>query len=412
MKPTNEILKKYAELIARTGVNVQKGQVVTLTASVEEHAFACLVMEECYKAGAKKVNIDWSCDQQTRLNYIYADEDVLGTTLPWEEAKLKQMVEDLPCRIFIESEDPDALAGLDPEKLSSVMQQRGIVRKPYRDAIDGKHQWLIAAIPSPAWAKKCFPDCDEETAVEKLWDAILKTVRVDEAGDPVAQWQAHTDFMIEKAEWLNAQKFTSLHYTSSNGTDFKVELIPDAKWEGAKAVNNLNGAAYIPNMPTEECFCMPDKDNVNGIVYASKPLNYSGKVIENFWFKFENGAVVDYGAEKGLDALTNLIETDEGSKHLGEVALISYDSPISNLNILFFNTLFDENASCHLALGRCYPENIQGGVDMSEEELLAAGGNQSMNHVDFMFGTSDMEVTGIQEDGTEVTVFHNGNFVF
>ncbi|MBQ9409069.1 MAG: aminopeptidase, partial [Clostridia bacterium] len=235
MNVSKELLEKYARLIVRTGANVQKGQTVQLTVSVEQCAFAAMVIEECYKAGAKKVNVDWTYDLQSRLNFLYADEETLSTVLPWEESKMKQMVEDLPCRIYIASEDPDAMNGVDPQKLSGVSRSRSTVLKPYRNAIEGKHQWVIAAYPSLKWAKKCFPELDDEAAMAKLWDAILKTVRVSADNDPVEAWKKHTDFIEAKAAWLNAQGFTSLKYKSANGTDFTVELIPSAKWEGAGA---------------------------------------------------------------------------------------------------------------------------------------------------------------------------------
>ncbi|MBR6499777.1 MAG: aminopeptidase, partial [Clostridia bacterium] len=248
MAISEELLRKYAALIARTGANVQKGQVVSLTAAVEISAFAALVAEECYRAGAKKVNMEWMSDAQKRLDFTYADEETLCEVLPWEEEKLKQMTKDLPCRIFIASGDPDAMAGIDPGRIAAVGRARGKVIKPYRSLIDGRHQWVIAAYPSEKWAEKCFPGDPDK--VDKLWDAILKTVRVSEEGDPVEAWNAHTQFIQDKAEWLNGQAFSSLKYKSANGTDFSVELIPGAKWEGAGVTNPLNGAFYIPNMPT------------------------------------------------------------------------------------------------------------------------------------------------------------------
>ena len=269
---TPNLLQKYAELIVRAGANVQPGQVVQLTVSVEQHEFAALMIEECYKAGAKKVNVDWLYDAQSRLNYQYAAQDVLSQVLPWEESKMKQMVEDLPCRIMIASEDPDAMNGIDPQKLSAVAQNRSKVMKPYRNAIDGKHQWVIAAYPSAKWAKKCFPALSDEEAIDKLWEAILRTVRVQEDNDPVAAWKAHTDFIEAKAAWMNAQGFSSLRYKSANGTDFTADLIPGAKWEGAGAVNALNGAFYIPNMPTEEIFTSPMAGKCEGTLVAVKPF--------------------------------------------------------------------------------------------------------------------------------------------
>ena len=241
MKVTQEVLKSYARLIVRSGADVRPGQTVLLFIAVEQAPFAALLTEECYLAGAKKVQLEWQSDPISRLHFQYADQEVLSEVQEWEEAKARQMTVDLPCRIFIESEDPDALAGISPEKISAVGQRRARVLKPYRDAIDGKHQWTVAALPSEKWAQKCFPEDSVEAAMEKLWDAILATVRVDGIHDPVAAWQAHTDFIARKADWLNSQHFRHLRYRSANGTDFTVELIPDARWEGAAAVNTLSG---------------------------------------------------------------------------------------------------------------------------------------------------------------------------
>ncbi|MBQ9010444.1 MAG: aminopeptidase, partial [Clostridia bacterium] len=290
MRISEKLLCKYAELIVRTGANVQRGQTVQLTVSVEQHAFAALIIEECYKAGARKVNVDWTSDAHAKLNFQYADCEVLSTVLPWEEAKLRQMVEDLPCRIMIVSDDPDALRDIDPGKLSEVSQRRGKVVKPYRNAIDGKHQWVIAAYPSDKWARKCYPD--SEDAVDRLFEAILTTVRVREDNDPVQEWKAHTDFIEKKAAWLNAQGFTSLHYRSANGTDFTVELIPGAKWEGAGAVNSHNDVFYIPNMPTEEIFTSPMAGKCEGTLVAVKPLSFNSQLIEQFSITFEHGRAV------------------------------------------------------------------------------------------------------------------------
>ncbi len=410
MSISNALLQKYAALIVRTGANVQKGQVVQLTVSVEQHAFAAMVMEECYKAGAKKVNVDWTYDIQSRLNYLYADQETLSAVLPWEEAKLKQMTEDLPCRIYIVSEDPDALKGVDPEKLSAVTQSRGRVVKPYRNAIEGRHQWVIAAYPSAAWAKKCFPGLEEEAAVDRLWDAILKTVRVSEDTDPVAAWKAHTDFIEEKAAWLNAQGFTRLNYKSSNGTDFSVELIPEARWEGAGAVNSQNGAFYIPNMPTEEIFTSPAAGKCEGTLVAVKPLSWNSQLIEDFAITFEKGRAVSCRAARGQTLLEKMIHMDEGAAMLGEVALVPKESPVNQCGFLFYETLFDENACCHCALGMGFKEVLPGGDDLTMEEARQKGINDSIIHVDFMVGADDLSIDGIKADGTVVPVFRNGTW--
>ncbi len=408
MSISQNLLQKYARLIVRTGANVQKGQIVQLVVSVEQHAFAALVIEECYKAGAKKVNVDWTSDIQLRLNYLYAEQETLSTVLPWEEAKMKQMVEDLPCRIFIASDDPDALNGIDPQKISLVSQARGKVMKPYRNAIDGKHQWVIAAHPSEKWARKCFPDAED--AEDRLWEAILKTVRVQEDNDPVDAWKKHTDFIEEKANWLNEQGFSSLRYRSANGTDFTVDLIPGAKWEGAGIVNQMNGAFYIPNMPTEEIFTSPLAGKCEGTLVAVKPLSWNSQLIEDFSITFENGRAVSCKAGKGQELLEKMIGMDDGAAMLGEVALVPKESPVNQCGFLFYETLFDENACCHCALGMGFKEVLPGGDNLTMEQAQQQGINDSIIHVDFMVGADDLFIAGIRPDGTTVPVFRNGTW--
>ena len=403
-----KILKKYAELIVRTGANVQPGQVVQLAVSVEQHEFAMMVMEACYKAGAKKVNVDWRSDAQGRLNFQYADEETLGTVLPWEEAKMKQMTEDLPCRIFIASDDPDAMNGIDPGKLSAVSQRRARVMKPYRNAIEGKHQWVIVAYPSEKWARKCFPEAED--AVDRLWDAILRTVRVTEDNDPVAEWKAHTDFIEKKAAWLNEQGFASLRYRSGNGTDFSVKLIPGAKWEGAGAVNTVNNAFYIPNMPTEEIFTSPMAGKCEGTLVAVKPLSWNSQLIEDFSITFRDGKAVSCRAGKGQELLEKMIGMDEGACMLGEVALVPKESPVNQCGFLFYETLFDENACCHCALGMGFKEVLPGGDDLTMEEAQKQGINDSIIHVDFMVGADDLDIDGVRPDGTTEAIFRNGTW--
>ena len=405
-----EKLREYARLIVRTGANVRPGQIVLLTIAVDQHEFAALITEEAYRAGAKKVNLNWLSDTQNRLHYTYADEETLSVTLPWEEEKLRQMTVDLPVRIYIESEDPDALAGLDPEKLSHVMQRRASVAKPYRDAIDGIHQWCIAALPSPEWAKKCFPALPEEEAMERLFAAVFKTVRIDEGNDAVAAWKAHTDRITAKSDWLNAQHFSRLEYHSQNGTDFTVDLIPGASWEGAGAVNRDNGVFYIPNMPTEEIFTSPRAGHCEGTLVAVKPLSWNGQLIENFSITFQAGRAVSCSAEKGRDLLEKMLRMDEGASMLGEVALVPKESPVNACGFLFYNTLFDENACCHFALGHGFKEVLPNGEHLSTEEATAAGVNDSIIHVDFMVGAEDLSITGIRADGSRVPIFMNGTW--
>ena len=403
-------LQKYAELIVHTAANVQPGQIVQLSIAVEQHEFAALITEECYKAGAEKVNVEWLSDAQKRLDHRYSDQAVLAAVLPWEEAKMKQMTEDLPCMIHILSEDPDAMAGMDPAKLSAVIQSRAGAMKPYRDVMDGRVQWTIAAHPSVKWAKKCFPESEDAEAVDRLWDAILRTVRVQEDNDPAAEWKAHTDFIMNKAEWLNGQGFASLRYRSENGTDFTVDLIPGAKWEGAKAKNSENGIFYIPNMPTEEIFTSPMAGKCEGTLVAVKPLSWNSQLIEDFSITFENGRAVSCRAKKGQELLEKMLKMDEGAAMLGEVALVPRESPVNRCGFLFYETLFDENACCHCALGAGFKEALPDGAGLTMEEANARGINDSVIHVDFMIGAEDLSIDGVRPDGSTVPVFRGGTW--
>ena len=410
MQISKEKLSEYARLIVRTGANVQPGQVVQLSIAVEQHAFAALITEEAYLAGAKKVNLNWLSDGQNRLHYRYAEEAVLSETLPWEKEKLRQMTEDLPVRIFIESEDPDALAGLDPEKLSRVMQSRAAVAKPYRDEIDGRHQWCIAALPSEAWARKCFPGRSDEEAMELLYDAVFRTVRISDHEDAVDAWRAHTERIEKKSTWLNAQGFTSLRYESSNGTDFTVALIPEAHWEGAGSTNCENGVYYIPNMPTEEIFTSPMAGKCEGTLVAVKPLSWNGQLIEDFSITFSEGKAVSCKAAKGQELLNKMLHMDEGACMLGEVALVPKESPVNQCGFLFYSTLFDENACCHFAVGQGFREVLPDGDRLTTEEAAAAGINDSIIHVDFMVGADDLSITGYRPDGSSAAIFRNGTW--
>lgn len=409
----NEILlRKYARLAVRTGANIQPGQLLVINASVKDHEFAKMCAEEAYLAGAGEVLVDWSCEGLTLLSYTYCSIDTL-TEIPDYIYDKRKYAQDKGCAyLLIASETPGLLADIDPEKIQASYIAAMKKLKPLQEYTLASHgQWSVIAVPSVGWAKKVFPDKTEEDAVKSLWEAILMTVRIDEENDPVVEWNKHNEKLSRYCEILNDYNFEKLHFESSNGTDLYVGLVKNHLWKGGSGLTT-KGIVFNPNMPTEEVFSMPDKNNVHGKVVATKPLSYSGKLIENFWFEFKDGKVVNHGAEKELETLTNLLDTDEGSRRIGEVALISYDSPISLSNILFYNTLFDENASCHLALGQAYPDNVKGGTEMTEEQLTEAGANASMNHVDFMFGSEDMKITGIKADGEEVAVFEKGNFVF
>ena len=315
-----------------------------------------------------------------------------------------------PVRIFIDSSDPDELAGISPDLISTVSQMRQKVMKKYRDQIDGKHQWLIVAAASGKWAKKVFPDDTEDVAVEKLWDAIFDCVYLKDGEDAEKIWQAHNERMTQKANWLNEQNFKILHYTSSNGTDFRVDLIPGAKWGSAGDINHLNRAFFVPNMPTEEVFTSPMKGKCEGRLVSTKPLSRSGQVIDHFTVDFKDGRVVDCHAEQGEEVLKKMFAMDEGASMLGEVALVPKESPINQSGLMFYNTLFDENACCHVAAGRGFSEVIEGFMDMTDEEIYAKGINDSMIHMDFMVGSDDLHIVGIREDGSEVDIFVDGTW--
>ena len=407
---TEKQLKRYAELIVRLGANVQKGQKVIIRIAVDQYEFAHMLVEECYKAGASRVTVDWDDAAKSRLDYSYADEEVLGTLLPWEFAKLEQMEKDLPCMIRILSDDPGAMEGIDSKKLAAVMQRRAAASKPYNDRMMGKYHWVAAAVPSKGWAKKCFPDDTEEEAFSKLWDAILTTTRMNGPEDPLEAWNRHLGALKARTEWLNAQNFTSLVYKADNGTDFRVELIPGGLWVSAVQMSSLTGAEYLPNMPTEEIFTTPFAGKAEGTLVSSKPLSWNGGIIDDFSITFEKGRAVSCHAQKGQDLLEFMLGMDEGAARLGEVALVPFESPINECGFLFYNTLFDENAVCHVAVGRGFPEVLEDGENISPEERTERGINDSMIHVDFMVGTRDLMIKGVRADGSETVIFENGTW--
>ena len=406
MKKT--IMRKYARLIARTGANIQKGQPVKLYISVEQHEFATILVDECYKAGASKVMLEWEHQPLTKLDYRYRTLKSISKVEAWEEEKLKLMTEELPCRIYVLSEDPDGLKGINQTKMQKARIARYPIIKPYRDAIENRHQWTIAAVPSYKWAKKVFPELSKTQAYNKLWEAILATVRLTETNDPAKEWEMHNRSFKEKSDWLNSQKFDYLHYKSSNGTDFKAWLIPQGRWCGG-CEETKQGVVFNPNLPTEEIFTSPMAGKAEGKVVSTKPLSYEGQIIDNFSITFKDGKAVEWEAEKGYELLTKMITMDETSGMLGELALIPKNSPINESGILFYETLFDGNASCHLALGAGFNDCIEGHLDMTNEECRALGINDSMIHVDFMIGSDDMEITGYK-NGKAIPIFVNGTW--
>lgn len=408
MKKTT--LRKYAKLIVRVGANVQKGQPVLLYVSVDQHEFAAMVAEECYRAGASRVDMEWSYQPITKLAYRHQTLRTLSKVPAWKEEKLKLMAQEYPCRIHIVSEDPDGLRGINMEKVQKASIATYPITKPYRDAIESMHQWTIAAVPSVAWAKKVFPELKKNQAVEALWKQILNAVHVsdDADNDPIAEWAKHNENFRKKCEWLNSNKFDYITYKSSNGTDFRADLIQQGQWCGGGETTK-QGIYFNPNLPTEEIFTSPLAGKAEGKLVSTKPLSYQGQLIENFWIRFEDGSAVEWDAESGKELLDKMLSMDEGAKKLGELALIPKNSPINESGVLFYETLFDENASCHVALGRGFNDCIEGYHDKTSEECRELGINESMIHVDFMIGADDMTITGYK-NGVATPIFVNGTW--
>lgn len=406
-----ELLEKYAKLIVEVGANVQKEQLVVINSSTETRELARLIVKASYNSGAKQVVVSWKDEFVTKLGFEGMSIETLEDVPQYSIDRLKYFVDQGACVISITSPIPGLNAGVDPNKMqkSSIAGMKSF--KFYHDHMMGNRtQWCVIAAPNKIWAKKIFPNLNENDAFEALWNAILSASRVTETNDPVKEWEKHNEVMLAHNKVLNDYQFDSLHFKNSLGTDLVVKVVNNHIWAGGGEYS-YKGVYFNPNIPTEENFTMPDKYGVNGKVFATKPLNYQGNLIEDFWLEFKNGKVVAYDAKKQKETLKNLLDVDEGSRYLGEVALISHDSPISNSGILFLNTLFDENASCHLALGRAYPMNVKDGNSMTKEELVKAGSNQSMIHSDFMFGSEDMSIEGTLKNGEKVTIFKNGNFV-
>lgn len=408
MKKT--ILRKYAKLIARVGVKIRKGQDVVIQAELDQPEFVEMLTDECYKAGARKVTVEWSHQPLQKYHVRHRSLKTLSTLDDWEVVKLEHYADTLPCRIYLISEDPDGLCGINQEKNAKALQARYKVIKPIRDKMENKYQWCIAAVPGVKWAKKVFPGERASRAVELLWEAILKTSRVDE--DPEEAWRKHNEDLARRCEYLNSLGIESLEYKSSNGTDFKVGMIPDALFCGGGEYALGSGNYFNPNIPSEEVFTTPKRGEAEGIVYSTKPLSYRGELIEDFSIKFEGGRAVEVKAKRGEELLKQMISMDEGAAYLGECALVPYDSPIRNSGILFYNTLFDENAACHLALGMGFSNCLKDYEKYTLDECREKGINDSQIHEDFMIGSEDLSITAHTRDGRDVPIFRDGNWAF
>lgn len=407
MKKT--VLREYAKLIIRCGANVQKGQEVMIYADLDQPEFVQLVVEEAYKAKAAKVMVEWNYQPLSKIHVRYQTIKTLGTVPEWQKAHRQHMVDTVPCRIHIISEDPDGLKGMNMAKLAKSRQMTYPILKPYSDQLEGKQQWCIAAVPGKAWAKKVFPGERTSVAVEKLWQAIISTSRVDE--DPLKAWEKHNADLRRRCEYLNSLGIAELHYTADNGTDLTVGMIPEAVFCGGAEVSRQN-IVFNPNIPTEECFISPMRGKAEGIVYSTKPLCYQGQIIDKFYFRFKGGKVVEAKAEQGEELLNTLISMDEGAAYLGECALVPQESPINQSGLLFYNTLFDENAACHLAVGMGFADTIRDHHNKTLEECRKLGINDSMVHEDFMIGCDSMNIDAKTFDGRVVPIFRNGTWAF
>lgn len=402
-------LSEYAELCVKVGINLQSGQPLVISSPIEAADFVRLLAKHAYKLGAKEVHVNWNDDVLTKLKYENSPMEVFENFPLWYAEGMEEYAKDGAGFISIHAQDPLLLKDADPQKIAASNISSSKALKEFRNyTMNDINSWCVVSVPTKNWAKRVFPNVSEEEAVEKLWDAIFYATRMDVI-DPTLAWKDHINTLIEKGKVLNEKRFKYLHYTSSNGTDLMVELPKDHIWVSGGSTNS-KGVYFVANMPTEEVFTLPLKTGVNGVVYSTKPLNYGGKLIDNFKLEFKDGKVVHFDAGVGKETLHDLLDIDDGAKYLGEVALVPYTSPISNSNIVFMNTLFDENASCHFALGKAYPTNIKGGEHMTEEELEGAGVNDSLTHVDFMVGSSDMNIMGETHDGEKVPVFKNGEW--
>lgn len=401
-------LRAYARLIARMGVNIRAGQEVIIRTEPQQLEFLEMLIDECYLAGASKVSIEWRFVPAQRLDIKYQSDETLGRVEPWEEQRLKEKAEKLPASIYLDSDDPDGLGSVDQDKWARAKQRRFKITRPYSDAMENKYQWCVAAVPGLMWARKVFPGLDDEAAVEKLWETILKCARAD-GDDPITAWQAHNAALKRRCDWLNSLSLRRLIYKSdSTGTDLSVGLIPQMRFMGGADELPNSDVCFDANIPSEEVYTTPRRGDVEGLAVATRPLSYRGVLIENFSVRFENGRVAEVHAEKNEEALKLMVGMDEGAGMLGECALVPYDSPIRNSGILFYSTLLDENASCHLALGEGYSSCLENFESYTLDEARALGVNESMIHEDFMIGASDLCITGITADGREVPIFING----
>lgn len=410
MSTFEQKLEKYAELGVKIGVNIQPGQTLVVSAPITTADFVRIIAKKAYEAGAKNVHVEWNDEELTRIKFEKAPDEAFKEFPMWKAKGYEEMAEDGAAFLSIISSNPDLLKGIDPLRIATANKTGSKALEKYKNYImSDKVSWSILAVPSKEWAKKVFPNVEESEQVNKLWEAIFTATRIDQ-DDPILAWKEHDENLQNRLKLLNERVYKNLHYKGP-GTDLTIELPEDHIWLGGGGKNE-KGTYFFANMPTEEVFTLPLKTGVNGVVTSSMPLNYAGTLIENFSLTFKDGRIIDFSADEGYETLKHLIETDDGSYYLGEVALVPDDSPISNLNIIFYNTLFDENASCHLAIGNAYTPCIKNGASLSKDELAAKGANSSLTHVDFMVGSNKLNINGEKADGTLEAIFVNGNWAF
>lgn len=410
MSTFEQNLEKYAELSVKIGVNIQPGQTLVVNAPITSAEFVRLVAIQAYEAGAKNVHVEWGDEELTKIKFEKAPEEAFKEYPMWKAKGYEDMAEEGSAFLFILANNPDLLKGIDPSRIATANRTSGKALEKYREYTMGdKVSWSVLAVPSKEWAKKVYPNIEESEQINKLWDAIFSATRIDQE-DPILAWKEHDENLQKRLILLNERNYKKLYYKGP-GTDLTIELPEDHIWLGGGSKND-KGTYFFANIPTEEVFTLPLKTGINGVVSSTMPLNYAGTLIENFSLTFKDGRIVDFSAEEGYETLKHLIETDEGSHYLGEVALVPHDSPISNLNTIFYNTLFDENASCHLAIGNAYTPCIKDGPNLSKEELIQKGANSSLTHVDFMVGSNKLNIDGERADGTREAIFIEGNWAF
>ena len=407
----SKAIRRYAKLVVRKGAAIQPGQELVIQTPVERADFARVLADEAYAAGAGHVTVLWSDEEITRMEYANMAVDYFSTVPAWKREQMNSLATGGAAFLFVDGADPQALRGIDPKKVETRSRAMREQCDVYRKGLDfGKNVWCIAGAPVTAWARTVFPDLSQDEAMLRLWEAILMAARAD-GPDPQSEWERHNATFEKNKRLLNQYAFDRLVYKSANGTDFELGLNQGHVWAGG-AARTVDGTVFFPNMPTEEVFTSPDCLRANGVVHSVMPLVHGGQIVRDFWFRFEDGRVVDYGAKEGRDVLKSILEVDNNACMLGECALISKDTPIRQSGLLFYDTLYDENASCHLALGMGFPECLEGGLDMSRDELVAHGVNQSLTHVDFMIGADDLCITGITKSGEEVEVFVDGRWAW